>query len=160
MRHVARSVGWTGGWRVAGPRTLGEVMQTKLVHLHRDDRLMTAIAHLRTRGAHFGVAVSGRLIEGVLVQQDLDALSWMLRGSGRGRSWVREMVVEDVMRTPPLILPPDATVAMACRVLGEGARECIVVVSEGNAVGIVTEADLHTPFPTDDARLQGGVRAV
>jgi CBS domain-containing protein len=135
-------------------------MQTRLVRLHRDDRLMTAVAHLRTRGAAYGVVVDGRQIEGVLVGLDLDGLSWMFHGPGRARPWLRELVVEDMMRTPPLLLPPDTTVAMAGRLLREGSRECIVVVSEGSAVGIVTEADLHSPLPADGVRLQGGVRVV
>jgi CBS domain-containing protein len=158
MRHGTRWIG-RGEWRWEGPRTIGEVMETRLVILHRDDRLMTAAAQLRARGASYGVVVEGHEIEGVLVPEDLDGLSAMMPVS-RGRPWMRELVVEDLMRTPPVLLPPDVTVAEAGRLLREGARECIVVVSEGSAVGIVTEADLHPLFPADSAALQGGARAV
>ena len=78
-----------------------------------------------------------------MVQHDLDALCWMLRGSTA--AWIKELLVEDVMQTPPLVLDAEATVYEAARMLREGARECIVILTEGHPAGIVTEPDLHPP---------------
>jgi hypothetical protein len=47
------------------------------------------------------------------------------------------------MQTPPLVLEARATVYEAARMLREGTRECIVILTEGRPVGIVTEPDLH-----------------
>jgi len=69
-------------------------------------------------------------VEGVVAQQDLDALCWMLRGSTA--AWIKELLVEDVMQTPPLVLDADATIYEAARLLQEGARECIVILTEGH----------------------------
>ena len=152
-------------WRWSGLAAIGEVMRPGICILRRTDRVVTAMALLRANNVTHAAVVDGQEVEGVVAQQDLDALCWMLRGSTA--AWIKELLVEDVMQTPPLVLPSDATIAEACRLLSEGARACIVVVSDGHAVGIVRDSDLHPPpvAPAEALRppepltvLQGGLR--
>jgi CBS domain-containing protein len=87
--------------------------------------------------------MNGAEVEGVVAVRDLDALPWMMRRSAvSSTDWMTELVVEDVMRTPPLLLAPDASLAHAGRLLRGGGRDCVVVVSEGRPVGVVTRDEL------------------
>jgi len=165
MNTYRRAVGATG-WRWSGLRPIGEVMRRGVSLVRREDRVVTVMALLRANGAsHAAVMKDGTTVEGVVAQQDLDALCWMLRGSTA--AWIKELLVEDVMQTPPLVLDAEATVYEAARLLREGARECIVIREEGHPVGIVTEPDLHPPpaspsdalLPPDElASAQGTMR--
>jgi CBS domain-containing protein len=133
-------------------------MQPRLVVARRDEPLASAMAALHTQGARYAVVLNGTEIEGVLAVRDLDALTWMIRG--RSGAWMTELAVEDVMRTPPLLLAPDATLAHAGRLLRAGTRDCVVVVSEGRAVGVVTQDELlgtaASGLPPPDARASTG----
>jgi CBS domain-containing protein len=147
-------------------------MQPRVVVVRRDEPLASAMAALHTNRARYAAVMNGHEIEGVLAERDLDALPWMIRSTPRagaatggvaasptpamkesvGRrpaplhspsdAWMTELVVEDVMRTPPLVLGPDASLAQAGRLLRDGARDCVVVVSEGRPVGVVTRDEL------------------
>jgi CBS domain-containing protein len=142
MNTYRRAIG-IAGWRWSGLRSIGELMQEGVSVVRREDRVVTVMALLRANGASHAAVMRGVQVEGVVAQHDLDALCWMLRGSTA--AWIKELLVEDVMQTPPLVLDADATVYEAARVLREGTRECIVIVAEGRPVGIVTEPDLHPP---------------
>jgi CBS domain-containing protein len=132
-------------------RRIAQVMQPGVVVLRRSDSLVNALAALRAHDVRYAAVMSGHEIEGVLAERDLDALTWMIRSSkSRSHDWMNELVVEDVMRTPPLLLSPEASLAHAGRLLREGARDCVVVVSEGRPVGVVTRDELMgaAPEPT------------
>jgi CBS domain-containing protein len=134
---------WTDAWPAL--RRIAQVMQPRLVLARRDEPLASAMAALHTERARYAVVMNGPdshsdFIEGVLAVRDLDALTWMVRG--RSAAWMTELAVEDVMRTPPLLLAPDASLAHAGRLLREGTRDCVVVVSEGRPVGVVTRDEL------------------
>jgi CBS domain-containing protein len=130
--------GWPGVWPAL--RRIAQVMQPRVVVARGDEPLASAMAALQAEGARYAVVMNGGEIEGVLAVRDLDALTWMVRG--RSGAWMTELAVEDVMRTPPLLLAPDASLAHAGRLLREGTRDCVVVVSEGRAVGVVTQDEL------------------
>jgi CBS domain-containing protein len=164
MNTYNRAVGGMGG-RWSGLRSVGELMRAGVSVVRREDRVVAAMALLRANGASHAAVMCGDEVEGVVAQDDLDALCWMLRGSTA--AWIKELLVEDVMQTPSLVLDSDASVYEAARLLREGTRECIVIVADGRPVGIVTEPDLHPPpvSPADavmppDLLLanQGGVR--
>jgi CBS domain-containing protein len=124
-------------------RRIAQVMEPGVVVVRRDEPLIAAMAAMRTSNARYAAVMNGHQIEGVLAGRDLDALIWMVRGSSvRATAWMTELVVEDVMRTPPLLLAPSASLAHAGRLLREGARDCVVVVSEGRPVGVVTREEL------------------
>jgi predicted transcriptional regulator len=142
MNTHKRATGTTP-WRWSARRCIGEVMERGVSVVRREDRVVTAMALLRANGASHAAVMSGASVEGVVAQHDLDSLCWMLRGSTA--SWIKELLVEDVMQTPPLMLDAGATIDEASRLLREGSRECIVVLVEGHPVGIVTEEDLHPP---------------
>jgi CBS domain-containing protein len=72
----------------------------------------------------------------------------MRRSTASSTAWMTELVVEDVMRTPPLLLAPDASLVHAGRLLHDGGRDCVVVVSEGRPVGVVTRDELLGTGPT------------
>jgi len=150
MNTYNRVAGGTG-WRWSGLRPVGEVMHRGVSVVRREDRVVTVMALLRANGASHAAVMREAEVEGVVAQQDLDALCWMLRGSTA--AWIKELLVEDVMQTPPLVLDAEATVYEAARLLREGARECIVILSEGHPVGIVTEPDLHPPPASADELL-------
>jgi CBS domain-containing protein len=142
MNTYKRAVGATG-WRWSGLRAIGELMRDGVSVVRREDRVVTVMALLRANGASHAAVMRDTEVEGVVAQHDLDALCWMLRGSTA--AWIKELLVEDVMQMPPLVLDSDATVYQAARMLREGTRECIVILAEGRPVGIVTEPDLHPP---------------
>lgn len=124
-------------------RRIAQVMQPGVVVLRRHDTLVHAMAALRTHDVRYAAVMNGHEIEGVLAGRDLEALTWMIRGSkSRIHDWMTELVVEDVMRTPPLLLAPEASLAHAGRLLREGARDCVVVVSQGRPIGVVTREEL------------------
>jgi CBS domain-containing protein len=124
-------------------RRIAQVMQPGVVVLRRHDTLVHALAALRTNDVRYAAVMNGHEIEGVLAERDLEALTWMIRGSTRrAHDWMTELVVEDVMRTPPLLLEPEASLAHAGRLLREGARDCVVVVSQGRPIGVVTRDEL------------------
>jgi CBS domain-containing protein len=163
MNTYRRAVG-AAGWRWSGLRAIGELMRRGVSVVRREDRVVTVMALLRANGASHAAVMKEGQVEGVVAQHDLDALCWMLRGSTA--AWIKELLVEDVMQTPPLVLDAGATVYEAARMLREGARECIVILTEGHPVGIVTEPDLHPPpaspgdvLPPPDqlAAAQGGI---
>jgi CBS domain-containing protein len=129
--------------RWSGLRGIGELMTRGISTVHRDDRVVTVMALLRANGASHAAVMNGDEVEGVVAQHDLDALCWMLRGSTA--AWIKELLVEDVMQTPPLVLDAHATVYEAARLLREGARECVVVLVEGRPAGIITDEHLHPP---------------
>src|SRR5688572_27045141 len=147
MNTYKRAVGATG-WRWSGLRSIGEVMRRGVSVVRREDRVVTVMALLRANGASHAAVMKEGEVEGVVAQHDLDALCWMLRGSTA--AWIKELLVEDVMQTPPLVLEADATVAQAARMLSEGSRECIVVLQNGCPVGVVSESDLHPPPPSPE----------
>jgi predicted transcriptional regulator len=150
MNTYKRAIGVTG-WRWSGLRSIGEVMRPGISVVRPEDRVVTVMALLRANGASHAAVMKDGHVEGVVAQHDLDALCWMLRGSTA--AWIKELLVEDVMQTPPLVIEANATILEAARMLEEGARECIVVLVEGRPVGVVGEADLHPPpaGPSDDA---------
>jgi CBS domain-containing protein len=130
-------------WRWNNDRCIGEVMRGGISLLGREDRVVTAMALLRAGGASHAAVITGTRVEGVVAQRDLDALAWMLRGSTA--AWIKELLVEDVMQTPPLVLDAAATIEQAGHLLREGTRACIVVLVEGRPAGIVTADDLDPP---------------
>jgi CBS domain-containing protein len=141
MKRGSEDSGTSAAW--PSLRRISQVMQGGVIVVRRDEPLVSAMAALRTHGARYAVVMNGAQVEGVLAERDLDALTWMIRGSTvRASAWMTELVVEDVMRTPPLLLAPDASLAHAGRLLREGARDCVVVVSEGRPVGVVTRDEL------------------
>lgn len=152
MNHYIRTFhdGTTAGGRppvrrkVRGSWCVGDLMRPGVVLVRREDPLVTATALLRARHSSYAVVTSRGIIEGILAEHDVDALTWMVRGSRHGTQnvWMNELSVEDVMRTPPVTIPPDATLAQASRLLRETARGCVVVVSEGRPQAIITEADI------------------
>jgi len=130
-------------WRWSALRCVGEVMQRGAPVVRREDRVVAVMALLRANGASHAAVMNCTSVEGVVAQHDLDALAWMLRGSTA--AWIKELLVEDVMQTPPLVLEASASIEQAGRLLREGSRECIVVLVEGHPVGFVVEDDLHPP---------------
>jgi CBS domain-containing protein len=130
------------------PRRIVEVMQPRVVLVRRDEPLATAMTALQSRRARYAVVMNGPEVEGVVSVRDLDALPWMMRRSAASSSaWMTELVVEDVMRTPPLLLAPDASLSHAGRLLRGGGRDCVVVMSEGQPVGVVTRDELLGTAP-------------
>ena len=132
------------GASARGSWCVGDLMRPGLVVVRREDPLVTATGLLRARHASYAVVVAGRSIEGVLAEHDLEGLTWMVGGPRHGgRSWMNELAVEDLMRTPPVIVPADATLGQASRVLRESRRGCLVVVcGEGRPQAVVTEGDI------------------
>jgi CBS domain-containing protein len=136
---------------------ISQVMQPRMVLVRRDEPLGAAMAALHTQGARYAVVMNGAEVEGVVAMRDLDALPWMIRKNAASSTadWMMELLVEDVMRRPPLVLAPGASLAHAERLLRDGGRDAVVVVSEGRAVGVVTRDELMGP-PTEDGGQVGG----
>lgn len=143
-----------------GSWCVGDLMRPGLVVVRREDSLVTATGLLRARNASYAVVVAGRSIEGVLAEHDLEGLTWMVRGPRHGgRSWMNELAVEDLMRTPPVIVPAEATLGQASRVLRESRRGCLVVVSEGRPQAVVTEGDIIRFLAQSEGAIGRGAQA-
>lgn len=129
-----------------GSRRVGEVMQTKVASLAPDDRLDLAddlmrFGHVR----HMPVVEGGRLV-GILSTRDVLAASLTKAlefEATQRRSFLRSVVVREVMSDDVATVQPDTLLRDAAQILLARKIGCLPVVDEERTlVGLLTETDL------------------
>lgn len=95
----------------------------------------TAREHMRRRGIHHLLVKEDRELVGVLSVRDLK------RGAKRGNE-PRRTVVADFMTPTIVAVGPETSVHKAANLMRGHSIGCLIVVDAGEAIGIVTLADL------------------
>jgi acetoin utilization protein AcuB len=119
------------------PRTVGEIMTTKVVTITPQTTVAEAI-HLfvRHRFRHLLVTDEQRRLAGVL--SDRDALRHMAKGGDP-----RAAAVGEIMKRDPVVATPETGVTAAIDQLRAHRINCLPVVDGGGTMlGIVTTTDL------------------
>lgn len=126
--------------------TVAALMQRDYVSVAPRDRLdfvddVMALGRIR----HMPVLEEGKLV-GVVSQRDLLAasLSKALEfDQGQRRTFMRSVVVDEVMTREPITVSPEATLREAALLMLKHRIGCLPVVDEdGELVGMITETDL------------------
>ena len=124
-------------------------MPDQIVTISESDTLST-FQDITTLGGvrHMPVVHGGKLV-GVVSERDLLRASLShLSGidPGQRRAFLQEVEIARVMSAPPVVIPPDASVREAARVMAERKIGCLPVVEEGRLLGLITETDVLRCF--------------
>ncbi len=137
---------------MSGLRTVREVMSPEVTTLREDDSLSIANDVMQLgRIRHLPVVDAAGHAVGIVSQRDLfrGALTAFLGyGEHAQRGVLRAIKVTEVMAGPPQIIGPDDDLTEAARRLDEHKIGCLLVVEDGDLIGILTEGDfvrLHMP---------------
>ncbi len=130
--------------------TVRDIMQRKIVTISAGERLST-VEDIMTLGGvrHIPVVRSGDLV-GVVTERDLlrASLSSLNEyGADARRAFLLAIEIARVMSTPPVVIPPDAPVEEAARLMAQRKIGCLPVVEEEKGfIGLVTETDVLRYF--------------
>jgi acetoin utilization protein AcuB len=138
------------GPRVAVPRTIADLMTTKVVTVDPETTLLEAIDIFVQHGfRHLLVADDRRRLAGVL--SDRDALRHMARGNDANTA-----TVGDVMKREAIVAKPETRVTEAIDLLRAHRIDCLPVVDASRALlGIVTTTDLLATLRTVMGAMEG-----
>ena len=132
------------------------ICQRGVITISATERLSTVedimtLGHVR----HMPVVLAGRLV-GVVSERDLLIASLSNLSHHRSeerRAFLHVVEIESVMSSPPIVVPPDASVAEAARIMAEKKIGCLPVVKEHHLEGMITETDgLRFVATTESAR--------
>ena len=132
------------------------ISQRGVITISATERLSTVedimtLGHVR----HMPVVLAGRLV-GVVSERDLLRASLSNLSHHRSeerRAFLHVVEIESVMSSPPIVVPPDASVAEAARIMAEKKIGCLPVVKEHHLEGMITETDvLRFVATTESAR--------
>jgi CBS domain-containing protein len=126
-----------------------DIMQEKIVTISAGDRLST-VEDIMTLGGvrHMPVVRAGTLV-GVVSERDLlrASLSNLSDfGNEQRRAFLQAVVIQRVMSSPAIVIPPDATVEEAAHVMAERKIGCLPVLDGEDLLGMVTETDVLRYF--------------
>ena len=140
------------------PQLVGDLMTSMVTTVGRNESLKSADDVMRLgRIRHLPVVDDDGALAGIVSQRDL-FYSGLLRSLGYG-SHARERVLEDslvkeAMKTEVVSTTPETLLRDAASVMLERKSGCLVVLTAGKIVGILTEADfvrlaiaMHSPVP-------------
>jgi CBS domain-containing protein len=122
-----------------------DIMQTGVITISAGDTLSTVEDIMTLGGVRHMPVVRGGVLVGVVSERDLLRASLSsLTGcaSEERRAFLDVVEIARVMSSPPIVVPPDATIAQAARLMAENAIGCLPVVERGKLVGLVTETDV------------------
>jgi acetoin utilization protein AcuB len=114
---------------------VSEIMSKGVQTVRPGTPAATARERMRTKKIHHLLVKEGTDLVGVLSARDLG------RSAGRGTT-VKRVLVADFMTPRVVTVTPGTSVHRAANVMRGQSLGCLIVVEEGNAVGIVTVADL------------------
>ena len=122
-----------------------DIMETKIVTISANDRL-SAVDDIMTLGRvrHIPVVLGGKLV-GVVSQRDLLRASLSAFSEHRDaerRAFLHVVEIGRVMSTPPIVIPPEATIEAAAAVMAEKKIGCLPVLDGDEMVGLLTETDI------------------
>jgi CBS domain-containing membrane protein len=131
------------------PKSVRDLMQTRLVTISADERLST-VEDIMTLGRvrHMPVVRAGRLV-GVVSERDLlraslSALSGF--DNEARRAFLHAVEIHRVMSAPPVTIHPDASLEEAALLMAERKIGCLPVVEAEKLLGMLTETDLLRYF--------------
>jgi CBS domain-containing protein len=115
--------------------TVSEIMSVGVQTVRPGTPAANARERMKTKGIHHLLVQEGAEMVGVLSARDLG------RRAGRGIT-ARKLLVADFMTPHAVTVSPDTSVRRAANVMRGQSLGCLIVVDKGQAVGIVTVADL------------------
>jgi CBS domain-containing protein len=129
-----------------GGRRLRDVMRP-LISVRRRASLLTARDLLATHDLEELPVVDGGRVVGVVGDGDL----WSVMSAQRGQpdqrdpdGWMQELLVEDIMKAPPLVRGPDEVIESVLPALKSSRSGCVLVEHDGRVIGMVSARDLTT----------------
>jgi CBS domain-containing membrane protein len=130
-------------------------MAAEVTTLNTNDKLSIADDVMRLgRIRHLPVLDTDGAVMGVVSQRDLfrGALARTLGYGAHAQQKLLDILyVKDVMTNEPATIGPDELLSEAARRLYEGKIGCLLVVEDGNLVGILTEGDfVRLKLPKED----------
>lgn len=150
-------------------RTVRETMTTDVVTVHPDDPFKAVVQVLAQRGVDAAPVVDekGRLL-GVVSGSDLTChdeqappLPSLLHKQARQHARkARGRTARELMTSPARTLAPDALVADALHDMGHHRVGRLVVVEDGQVVGILTRSDVLKVYLRSDEELTSEVEQV
>jgi CBS domain-containing protein len=125
-------------------------MTSEVTTLRRNDRLTIANDVMQLgRIRHLPVLDEDGQVVGIVSQRDLfrGALARALGyGAHAQQKLLGQLAVKEVMTNDPVTIAPDAPLAEAARLMLERKIGCLVVLDDGELVGILTESDFVRRF--------------
>jgi CBS domain-containing protein len=118
---------------------LRDVMRP-VVSVRREDSLLGARALLWGNDLHELPVTEGGHVIGVVTEADIDDV---LAAHCDEDGWVQDLLVDDVMKAPPLVAGPDDPLGAVSHILGSDDHACVLIERQGRLLGIVTGKDLE-----------------
>ena len=132
------------------PQRVRDLMTHEVTTLRRNDKLSIADDVMRLgRIRHLPVLDEDGQVVGIVSQRDLfrGALARALGyGAHAQQKLLGQLVVKEVMTNDPVSIAPDAPLGDAARIMLKQKIGALVVIEDGNLVGILTEADFVRHF--------------
>jgi CBS domain-containing membrane protein len=127
------------------PRTVADVMTTKIVTVSEQDLLESLeeqMRHLRLR--HLPVVDRHSKLVGLVTHRDLMSAfaSWLTDNEAAQNAMIKQLPVRRIMQHEVLTVQPEDLLVEAGKLLWESKIGCLPVIDgQGTLVGIITEAD-------------------
>jgi CBS domain-containing protein len=119
-------------------RCLRDIMRP-LITVRRRASLLTARDLLATHDLEELPVVEGGRVVGVVCEGDIYGIVSAHRDDD---GWMQELLVEDVMKSPPLVRGPDEALEAVLPLLKSGPAACVLVEQDGRVIGMVSLRDL------------------
>lgn len=125
--------------------TVSSIMTENLIVANLDSKLETVLEFFNTyKVQHLPVAFGEKLIGIVSINDVLDFIaSHFLKGTATTFDELKEKFnIKDVMTENPTTVRPTDTIDSVIKILSEASYQSVLVTTDGNLVGIVTNKDL------------------
>ena len=127
------------------PRTVADVMTTKIVTVSEQDLLESLEEQMRRlRLRHLPVVNRQSKLVGLITHRDLLSAfaSWLTDNEAAENAMIKQLPVRRIMQHEVLTVQPEDSLVEAGKLLWESKIGCLPVIDgEGTLVGIITEAD-------------------
>jgi CBS domain-containing membrane protein len=127
------------------PRTVAEVMTTKIVTVSEQDLLESLEEQMRRlRLRHLPVVDRHSKLVGLVTHRDLMSAfaSWLTDNEATQNAMIKQLPVRRIMQHEVLTVQPEDSLVEAGKLLWESKIGCLPVIDgQGTLVGIITEAD-------------------
>lgn len=120
---------------------LTDLMETEVHTIEPEDTVEQARALMEAQNIRHLVVWKEGVVHGVVSDRDVHTID-VPGQSAQARDYIASTPVSEVMSTPAVTLPPDATVKKAANVMRGRKIGCVVVTEDAKLRGIVTGNDL------------------
>ncbi len=134
--------------------TVAEIMTTDVVVVEPQNSIATAIRLMRLGQMRRLPVVENGVVVGIITSGDLrriTGLASVLKDPSQDNFLWHHIPVANAMSRDPLVLPPDAPISAAARLLVEQKIGGLPIVQDGRLVGIITASDLLESLMEPDA---------